>query len=86
MLSCIDQPMIRREYRSSTAAAYSQPSAVQDVVGDRAVLAQIGSERSLAGRLMRAHKSNVLYNPVSIVAGISSEPAAHAVLAQLQAR
>ena len=29
MLSCIDQPTMRREYRSSTAAAYSQPSAVQ---------------------------------------------------------
>ncbi len=29
MLSCIDQPTMRREYRSSTAATYSQPSAVQ---------------------------------------------------------
>lgn len=28
-LSCIDRPTIRREYRSITAAAYSQPSAVQ---------------------------------------------------------
>jgi hypothetical protein len=29
MLACIDQPTARREYRSSTTATYSQPSAVQ---------------------------------------------------------
>ena len=29
MLPCIDQPTMPREYSSSTAAAYSQPSAVQ---------------------------------------------------------
>jgi hypothetical protein len=29
MVSLMDQPAMRREYRSITAAAYSQPSAVQ---------------------------------------------------------
>jgi hypothetical protein len=29
MVSLIDHPTMRREYRSITAAAYSQPSAVQ---------------------------------------------------------
>lgn len=29
ILDCIDQPTMRREYRSSTTATYSQPSAVQ---------------------------------------------------------
>jgi hypothetical protein len=29
MLDCIDQPTTRLEYKSSTAATYNQPSAVQ---------------------------------------------------------
>lgn len=45
MLSCMDQPTMRREYRSSTAATYSQPSAVRvGEVGYPLLVRAIGPE------------------------------------------